>query len=166
HAAEQGAQFLEWVGLELVESWVHRYFRKSDGKLGRLDTGFGQTTDDGFLQACAEFGVGQRLALVVGNEEHVLDALAEGGDLGVLQRQIVFEEDSSDPRQQARTVRSSQFEDGHRTLRVVVNGHLRGEGEVLELARYPALDDGRVVVGILQRFDQSFANLLDARRVV
>lgn len=56
----------------------------------------------------------------------------------------------------------------HRDLaqRVGGDGHLRGEGEVLELARHPALDDGRVVVGVLQCVDKPLADLGDALRVV
>ena len=64
------------------------------------------------------------------------------------------------------TVGRDDLENGLRALRVVVNGDLRWEGEVLELARYTALDDGQVVVRIAQRGDQSAADFLDALRVV
>ena len=44
--------------------------------------------------------------------------------------------------------------------------HLRGKGKVLELARYPALDDGRVVIRITQGFGQALADFFNSRRVV
>ncbi|MNN60602.1 hypothetical protein D3C81_1757930 [compost metagenome] len=122
--------------------------------------------DDRILQAAAQQRVGQRLIVGVGDEEHVFHALAEGGDLGVLQRQVELQEDAPDPGQQARAVRRGDLKDGHRPLGIVEDGHLGREIEVLELARYPALNDRRVVLGVAQRFGEAIANLLDPLRVV
>ena len=47
-----------------------------------------------------------------------------------------------------------------------MNGHLRRKSKVLELARYPALDNGRVVVWVLQCVDQALANLFDPHWVL
>src|SRR5690606_7825456 len=52
----------------------------------------GQLLNDGLLQARAKFRIRQGLMIGVGDEEDVLDSLAQCGDLGVLQRQVEVEE--------------------------------------------------------------------------
>ncbi|CAM5394506.1 hypothetical protein SSTU70S_06655 [Stutzerimonas stutzeri] len=88
------------------------------------------------------------------------------GDLGVLHRQVEGQEQLPDSGKQAGAIRCDDLDDRLRALGIVVDRDLRREGEVLELARHVALDDGEVLVGIARCVDQTLANFLDPLAIV
>ena len=83
-----------------------------------------------------------------------------------MQRKIEFQEDHADAGQQAGAVGCAEFEHRYGALCIVMDRDLWRKGEVLELARHAALDDGRVVIRVAQGFGQALADLFDALGVV
>ena len=89
----------------------------------------------------------------IGEHEYVVHAFAQGDDLGVLHADVEIQQDAAHARQQTRSVRRAELKNGVLAFRRVEDRHFRGKGEMLELARYPALNDRRIGIRVGQRFN-------------
>ena len=87
--------------------------------------------------------------LVVDDEEDILDALAEGGDLGGIDGDLMLHEPAADARQQARAVRGDHFQYAAAVGVVLAQRDARRDAEMLELARRVARDGAMIVAAIV-----------------
>ena len=84
----------------------------------------------------------------VRHEEYVLGALADGQDLGVLQRDALLVEDLGDLEQQAGPVAGDELDDRARVLAVARDRDLHRRREHPHLARRAARDLERLVAAV------------------
>ena len=76
--------------------------------------------------------VGDDFAVGVGEVEDVFDPFAQGGDFGVIDVQVVGEEDAADGGEQAVSVLAGEFKDAALLSRVVFQFDAGGDGEVAQ----------------------------------